>query len=203
MIIENIVAGNLLSPMFDALQGYNIHQKQSFLQGKAGKAVASTLMTVYDDPFFPAMPGGRLFDEEGLASVKRAIIESGVLNNYYIDTYYGKKLGMSPTSGSPSNVIFTLGTRGMDDMISTLEKGIVVTGFNGGNCNGSTGDFSYGIEGYLVENGKIVHPVNEMNISGNMNQIWFSLAEVGNDIKEGSSLMVPSLLIDEVDFSGI
>lgn len=203
MIIENIVAGNLLSPVFDALQGYNIHQKQSFLQGKEGKAVASSLMTLFDDPFLPSGPGARLFDEEGLASVKRAIVESGVLRNYYIDTYYGKKLGMSPTSGSSSNVVFSLGTRDMEAMISTLKKGIIVTGFNGGNCNGSTGDFSYGIEGYLVENGTIVHPVNEMNISGNMNQFWFNLTEVGNDIIEGSSLRVPSLLIEDVDFSGI
>jgi PmbA protein len=203
MIIENIVAGNLLGPVFEALQGYNIYQKQSFLQGKADKAVASSLMTVYDDPFLPSGPVGRLFDEEGLASVKRAIVEAGVLRNYYIDTYYGKKLGMSPTSGSSSNVIFTLGTRGMDAMISTLKKGIVVTGFNGGNCNGSTGDFSYGIEGYLVEDGTIIHPVNEMNISGNMNQFLFNLTEAGNDIIEGTSLRVPSLLFEDVDFSGI
>jgi PmbA protein len=84
-----------------------------------------------------------------------------------------------------------------------MKKGILVTGFNGGNCNGSTGDFSYGIEGYLVENGSIVHPVNEMNITGNMKQIWMNLAEAGNDIIEGSSFRVPSLMIDNVDFSGI
>jgi PmbA protein len=91
----------------------------------------------------------------------------------------------------------------MDAMISTLKKGIVVTGFNGGNCNGSTGDFSYGIEGYLVEDGTIIHPVNEMNISGNMNQFLFNLTEAGNDIIEGTSLRVPSLLFEDVDFSGI
>ena len=85
----------------------------------------------------------------------------------------------------------------------SLKKGIFITGFNGGNCNGSTGDFSYGIEGFLVENGSIVHPVNEMNITGNMNQIWFHLVEAGNDIIEGNSFLIPSLMIDNVDFSGI
>jgi PmbA protein len=84
-----------------------------------------------------------------------------------------------------------------------MKKGIFVTGFNGGNCNGSTGDFSYGIEGFYVENGKIVHPVNEMNITGNMNDIWFRLAEAGNDIIESSSFKIPSLLFDKIDFSGI
>jgi PmbA protein len=91
----------------------------------------------------------------------------------------------------------------MEAMIRSLIKGIVVTGFNGGNCNGSTGDFSYGIEGYLVDNGSIVYPVNEMNITGNMNQIWFNLAEVGNDIIEGSSFRAPSMMFKNVDFSGI
>jgi PmbA protein len=91
----------------------------------------------------------------------------------------------------------------MEGMLSSLKKGILVTGFNGGNFNGSTGDFSYGIEGFLVQNGKIVHPVNEMNISGNMNDIWFRLVEIGNDFREDSSQRVPSIMLDAIDFSGI
>src|SRR5690606_8851378 len=102
----------------------------------------------------------------------------------YIDTYYGKKLNMNPTTGSSSNVIFKTGNRDMKGMIQTMKKGILITGFNGGNCNGSTGDFSYGIEGFYIQDGKIVHPVNEMNISGNMNGFWNNLTEVGNDIME-------------------
>ncbi len=125
------------------------------------------------------------------------------LRSYYIDTYYGKKLSIDPTSGSSTNVVFKLGDRDMDAMVKSLKKGILITGFNGGNCNGSTGDFSYGIEGYLVENGSIIHPVNEMNITGNMTQIWNNLVEAGNDIIEGSSFMVPSLMLENVDFSGI
>ena len=203
MIIENRVVNNLIGPFYNALQAYSIYQKQSFLAGKTDKPVASPLMTVYDDPLLPASPGSRLFDEEGLAAVKRVIVEDGLLRNFYADTYYGKKLGMKATSGSSSNVVFKLGTRDMETMIRTLKKGIIVTGFNGGNCNGSTGDFSYGIEGFLVENGKIVHPVNEMNISGNMNKIWFALTEVGNDIIEGSSFRAPSMMFGNVDFSGI
>jgi PmbA protein len=203
MILENRVAGNLLGPFYNALQGSSIDQKQSFLAGKSDKAVASPVMTVFDDPSIPLGPGSRLFDDEGLAAVKRAVVEDGILRNFYIDDYYSKKLGMKPTSGSSSNVVFKLGNRDMEAMIASMKKGIVVTGFNGGNCNGSTGDFSYGIEGFLIENGKIVHPVNEMNITGNMNQIFFSLVESGNDIIEGTSFMIPSLRFENVDFSGI
>ncbi len=145
----------------------------------------------------------RLFDDEGLAAVKRPIIEKGVLKSYFIDNYYGRKLGMKPTSGSISNVVFNTGSRNLDEIIGSLKKGVLITGFIGGNCNGSTGDFSYGIEGFFIQDGKKVHPVNEMNITGNMNQFWFSLAEVGNDVNENSSIKIPSLMFENVDLSGI
>jgi PmbA protein len=203
MIVENRVAGNLYNPFAAALSGASIYRKQSFLAGKTDKPVGSPLMTVLDDPFLPTGPGCRLFDEQGLAAVKRAVVEEGVLRNFYIDTYYGKKLNMIPTSGSSSNVVFKTGTRDMKAMVNSLKKGILVTGFIGGNCNGTTGDFSYGIEGYLIENGKILYPVNEMNISGNMNQLWFSLKEVGNDIIEGTFVRAPSMMFENIDFSGI
>jgi PmbA protein len=203
MVLDNRVGANLLSPLYNALSGYSLYQKQSFLAGKKDQPIASKVMTIFDDPAIPSGPGSRYFDGEGLALAKRAIIDEGVLRSYYIDTYYGKKLGMDPTSGSSTNVVFNLGTRDMDAMVKSLKKGILITGFNGGNCNGSTGDFSYGIEGYLVENGSIIHPVNEMNITGNMTKIWMNLVEAGNDIIDGSSFRIPSLMIDNVDFSGI
>jgi PmbA protein len=203
VIVENLVAANLLSPVFGALQGSSIHQKQSFLIGKENKPVAAPLLTVYDDPSIPSGFGSRLFDDEGLAAVKRPIIEGGVLKNYFIDNYYGRKLGMKPTSGGNSNVIFNPGKRGKDEMIGSMKKGVLITGFIGGNCNGSTGDFSYGIEGYFIRDGKIIHPINEMNITGNMNQFWFNLAEMGNDSLEDRNVKTPSMLIENVDLSGI
>ena len=203
VIIENRVAGNIAGPIFRALQGSSLYQKQSFLAGKENKPVTSSLLSVYDDPLILSGPGSRLFDDEGLAAVRRPIIENGILKNYYIDNYYGKKLRMKPTSGSSSNVVLNAGTRNMDEMLGSMKEGILITGFNGGNCNGSTGDFSYGIEGFLIRDGKIVHPVNEMNITGNMNTFWFNLAELGNDIRENESLRIPSLLFDKVDLSGI
>jgi PmbA protein len=203
MVVENMAVGNLLSPLFSALQGSSIYQKQSFLAGKLEKPFASKLLSVYDDPTIVSAPGSALFDDEGLALGKRAILENGILKSFYIDTYYGRKLGMKPTSGGSTNVISNLGTKDLASLVGSMKKGILVTGFNGGNCNGSTGDFSYGIEGFYIENGKVVQPVNEMNITGNMTQFFFNLVELGNDLKPGSSLMVPSLLFDNIDFSGI
>jgi PmbA protein len=203
VIIENRVAANLLSPLYDSLLGSSLYQKQSFLIGKQGKPVASEVFTAIDDPHIPSAPGSRLFDDEGLKSVKRPIIEKGVLRDYYIDTYYGKKLGMKPTSGSSSNVVFETGTRNLDELIASMKKGVLITGFIGGNCNGSTGDFSYGIEGFYIENGQVVHPINEMNIAGNMNQFWFNLKELGNDVREDDSIRLPSLRFEGIQLSGI
>ncbi len=203
VIIENRVAGNIASPVYQALMGSSLYQKQSFLIGKENKPVASPLMTVYDDPFIKSGAGSRLFDDEGIAAVRRPIIEKGILRNYFIDNYYGKKLGMKPTSGSSSNIVFDTGTRGADEMIKSMKKGVLITGFIGGNCNGSTGDFSYGIEGFFIQDGKKVHPVNEMNITGNMNNFWFNLAETGNDFLENESLRIPSLMFENIDLSGI
>jgi PmbA protein len=203
VLIENRTASSVLYPLYSAMQGSSIYQKQSFLIGKENKAVASPKLTVYDDPFIESGFGSALFDSEGLATVKRPIIEGGILRNFYIDTYYGKKLKMKPTSGDSTNLIFAAGERDLKSMLGSIKKGVFITGFNGGNCNGSTGDFSYGIEGFYIENGKIVHPVNEMNISGNMNQFWFSLIETGNDALENEAFKTPSLMFENVDLSGI
>ena len=203
VIVENRVAANLLSPLYDSLTGSSLYLKQSFLIGKQGKPVASEMLTAIDDPHIPSAPGSRLFDNEGMKSVKRPIIEKGILKDYYIDTYYGKKLGMKPTSGSSSNVVFETGTRKSEEMAAAMKKGVLITGFIGGNCNGSTGDFSYGIEGFYIENGSIIHPVNEMNIAGNMNQFWFNLKEMGSDIREDDSIRLPSMRFEGVQLSGI
>jgi PmbA protein len=84
-----------------------------------------------------------------------------------------------------------------------MKKGILVTGFIGGNSNDTTGDFSFGIIGILVENGAPVKPVSEMNVSGNMIDFWNRLVEVGNDPWAYSSTRRPSMYFKDVQFSGI
>jgi PmbA protein len=195
--------GNLLGPVLSAINGSSIQQKRSFLIDKLDQKIASDKLTVIDDPFIVGGRGSRLFDSEGLAAKKRSVIEKGVLKTYYIDTYYAKKLETEPTTGSSSNLVFELGDKNLDQLIAAQKKAILVTGFNGGNCNGTTGDFSYGIEGFLIENGEITKPVAEMNITGNMKQLLMDIAETGNDVNENSSLLAPSIVFNNVDFSGI
>ncbi len=203
MIVENKMAGQPLRPLISALNGGSIQQKQSFLIGMKGEKIGSDLMTIVDDPFIVSGRGSRLFDNEGMATEKRSVVENGILKTFYIDTYYGRKLEMEATSGSTTNLVFKPGEKSLEGLVADIDRGILVTGFNGGNSNGATGDFSFGIEGFLVERGKLVQPVAEMNITGNFKELWNNLVAVGSDVDLSRSWRLPSLVFDKVDFSGI
>lgn len=203
MVVDPLNSGRLVSPMIQALYGSALQQKNSFMLNKLGTQVADAKMTLTDEPHLPQASGARYFDNEGVATQRRAIFENGVLNTYFIDTYNAKKMNVEPTISSPSLLVMKTGSKDLDGLTAGVSNGILVTGFNGGNCNSSTGDFSYGIEGFLIENGKLTVPVSEMNITGNMLSLWNSLVETGNDPRLSSSWRIPSLVFDGVDFSGL
>jgi PmbA protein len=202
IIVENRATGRLLGWLGAGLDGRNLQQKSSFFEGKLGEQVASPVLTVADDPFVKRGQNSRLFDGEGIAARPLPVIEKGVLRTFFIDTYYGRKLGMAPTTGSPSNSVFELGDKGPDDWMKELGRGVLVTGFIGGNSNSSTGDFSAGIQGFYFENGSIVKPVAELNIAGNNLEFWKQLVGLGNDPYEYSSLRSPCLVFEGVSVSG-
>ena len=163
----------------------------------------SPLLTIIDDPLVVRGLASRPFDGEGISSKPLPIIEAGVLKNFYIDTYYGKKLGMAPTTGSPSNRILALGTKNMDELIRDIDQGILVTSWLGGNSDGATGDFSLGVRGHLIEDGAIGAPVSEMNVTGNLLSMFGSLKALGNDPWRYSPSKVPTLVFEDVSFSGV
>ena len=203
MLVDNRNVTNLLSPVIGALYGSSIQQKNSFLLDKLNEKVLGDNITLMDEPHTLKSSGARYFDSEGLATKQQPIFENGVLKTYFIDTYYGNKLEVAPTISSPSILTMKYGDKDMDGLVASLNKGILVTGFNGGNNNSTTGDFSYGIEGFLIENGQLTQPVSEMNITGNLVTLWNNLIEAGNDPRKSSSWKIPSLLFDGVDFSGL
>lgn len=203
MIVDNMNAARLLSPLISALYGSAIQQKNSFLIDKLDQKVVSEKLILTDEPHMKRTPGARYFDNEGVATQKRAVFDGGVLKTYFIDTYNANKLAVQPTISSPSILTFQMGDKNTDALIASTKKGILVTGFNGGNNNSTTGDFSYGVEGFLVENGKLTQPISEMNITGNLLTLWSNLLEIGNDPRPSSSWKVPALVFEGVDFSGL
>ncbi|MEG1585933.1 MAG: TldD/PmbA family protein [Bacteroidales bacterium] len=203
MVLEPIVASRLLGPVMQAISGSALQQKNSFLIDKLNQKIASDKLTLIDDPYQPGAYGSRYYNSEGVKTERRPVFENGILKTYYIDTYSGNKMQVAPTIGAPTRLTMVHGEKNIDQLIAGVDKGILVTGFNGGNSNSTTGDFSYGIEGFLIEKGVLTQPVSEMNVTGNMLSLWNSLAEVGNDPREFTSWRIPSLVFDEISFSGI
>jgi PmbA protein len=202
MVVHPRAAGSIVGRLLGPLSAGALQQKRSFWAGKIGEQSVSPLLSIVDDPLIVRGLASRPFDGEGIASKSMPIFEKGVLRNYYIDTYYGKKLEMPPTTGSPSNRILALGTKDVVGLVSDIQDGILVTSWLGGNSDSATGDFSLGVRGHLIEGGKIGAPVSEMNITGNLLTMFTSLKALGNDPWKYSSLKAPTLVFDGVNFSG-
>ncbi|MCA9565228.1 MAG: hypothetical protein KC561_17140, partial [Myxococcales bacterium] len=162
----------------------------------------SDCLTIVDDPLIVRGLASTLFDGEGIACHPMTIVERGVVKNIYVDTYYGRKTGMAVTRGGASNRLVLPGERSLDEILGAVGSGVYVTSWLGGNADPTTGDFSFGMRGRLIEDGRLGQPVGEMNVTGNLRKLFNSLVELGNDPYPYSSLNVPTLVFEDVQFSG-
>ena len=202
VLVDARAAGRLVGALFGALSGAALQQKRSFLEGKLGQSVGSEWLDVSDDPLVVRGLGSRLWDGEGIAARPFPVFERGLLRNHYVDTYYGRKLGMAPTTSRVSNLAWRMGPEGRDGLAARMGDGLLVTGFLGGNSNSTTGDFSLGVQGFRVREGRLAGPVGEMNASGNHRELWTCLTGVGNDPYRYSSMRTPSLLFSGIQIAG-
>jgi len=202
LLVDARAAGRLVGFLFGPLSAASLQQKRSFLDGQLGRAVGSPLLDVVDEPLLRRGFGSHRFDGEGIASRRRPVFERGVLRSFFVDTYYGRKLGLAPTSGRISNLDWSCGQRGREALLAEVGEGVLVTGFLGGNSNGTTGDFSLGVSGFAIRGGRLAEPIGEMNASGNHRDLWNRLAAVGDDPYPYSTLRTPSLLFDGVQLAG-
>lgn len=202
MILHRESAGGLLGRICGALSGAAIQQERSFLADKLDQRIASPLLSITDDPWLVGALSSRAFDGEGLATKPRNVIDAGTLKAYFVGSYYANKLGWTPTTGGPSNLVFAPGDKDADGLLADAGEGIYVTAWAGGNADMTTGDFSFGIRGFQIRDGKIAEPISEMNITGNYLELLPRLIAVGNDPYITSSIRTPTLVFDDVQFSG-
>lgn len=202
MLLENRGTGRILGTLLGPLSGEALYEKRSCMEGKLGQAIASPTFTLLDDPLIPRAPGSRAHDGDGLPSRRRPIVQDGVLQQYLIDVYDGRRMGLAPTGGSTGNLLVPPGTRSPEEILAALPRAIRVEGFLGGNANPTSGDFSFGISGQLLEHGVPVANVSEMNVSGNLFELFERYAEAASDVWTWSAWRTPSLLFDDVQFSG-
>ena len=204
VILENTISNSLISPILNALNGASIQQQFSFLSDSLDKHIFSDKFTMIDTPHLTGEIGARWFDGEGLATKDAHIIDKGVIRRYFLSTYYANKLKMTPTIDSISVASLTpTGPKDPESMMKQMNEGVFITGLNGGNCNGATGDFSFGIEGFYFKNGSILHPVKEMNMTGNIISLWNQIAFIGEDPRECVRLKIPTISFFNVDLNGI
>ncbi len=203
VVVDSECASKLLTPVLNALGGFSLQQKNSFLVDSLGKRLFPENLTILDLPLTPGDTGCRLFDSEGVATREMPVIENGVVKTYFLNTYIAGKMQAEPTIEDVTRIkLLPVGdSKTREQLMAQVGDGILVTGFNGGNSNPATGNFSYGIEGFLFRNGRPVHPVREMLITGNFLSLWGNLIGTADDARPCLSKLIPTLAFRQVDVS--
>ena len=202
MLVDARAAASLIGRLLRPATGRGVHLGQSFWAGLIGEQAFSETLTIVDDPLIPRGHGSRYFDSEGISAKRLPIVENGVVVNLYVDTYHGSKANLQPTTGSASNRVIGRGEYSLNELLKAVGKGIYVTSWLGGNADSTTGDFSLGLSGHMIENGEIGQPVAEMNVTGNLRDLFSRLELTGDDVYPYSTTLSPSLVFSDVDFSG-
>jgi PmbA protein len=202
MVVDARAAASLIDRLLGPASARSVQQDRSFWAPLIGEKAFSKTLTIVDDPLIVRGLASRRYDDEGISARALPVVEDGIVRNIYVDTYYGRKGDMTPTTGSPSNRVVTPGKHSTAELLSEAGEGVYVTSWLGGNADGTTGDFSLGLRGHMIENGEVGRPVGEMNVTGNLLDLFSRLELVGNDPYPYSPTLSPSLLFSDVDFSG-
>lgn len=208
VVVHAKASSRLFGPLIQALDGNAIQQKFSFMDGSMGQKLFPDNLNVTDMARSIGKPGSRLFDTEGSATADGPIIEDGVVKKYFVNSYCAAKTGMQATVEGPSRpciMPFICKSAekeiNLTDILAHCGSGILVTGFNGGNCNQATGNFSFGIEGFVFENGRIAYPFNEALMTGNMLELWNSIIAAGSDPRAHTRWQIPTLAFENVEIN--
>jgi PmbA protein len=198
VLFEAPLASGLISILISAISGGNLYRKSSFLLDSLGKQIASPLLNIYEDPFIKKGLASSPFDNEGVATSARQLVENGVLQGYVLSSYSARKLGMNTTgnAGGNHNLIIQSGEHDFSGLLKQMGTGLVVTELLGHGMNMVTGDYSRGAAGFWVENGIIAHPVEEITIAGNMAEMLKMIVGIGNDVVVQGSKQVGSILLE-------
>lgn len=193
--------------------GGAVWRRSSYLAERLGDRIASDLVTIIDDPFVERGPGSRSFDGEGLKARRNVVVQDGVLQQFLLDSYSGRKLdkpstasasrgGAGGVSASISNFVLQPGSQSADDLVASTERGLYVTDMMGFGFNAVTGDFSPGASGFWIENGEKAFPVSEVTISLNLDSILQRIDAVANDLDLRASVASPTFRVSRMTIAG-
>ena len=200
VLFEAPLASGLISSLVSAISGGNLYRKSSFLLDSLGKQVASASLNISEEPHLKKGLASSPFDNEGVATHARQLVKDGVLQGYVLGSYSARKLGMQTTgnAGGNHNLIVQSGNLDFAGLLKQMGTGLVVTELLGHGLNMVTGDYSRGAAGFWVENGVIVHAVEEITIASNMADMLKMIVAIGNDVIVQGSKQVGSILIERM-----
>lgn len=213
VIFDPVTAPSLLGHLVSCVNGYSIYRGTSFLAERLGESIASELVTVIDDGRRPGGLGSKPFDGEGQPTGRRVVVERGRLESWLLDAYSARKLGGASTgnaargpggapSVAPTNLWLEPGERSLDEIVADTERGLLVTELIGMGFQPITGDYSRGAAGLWIENGEIVHPVEEITIAGNLGDMLAGIDAVGSDLLWLGRVASPSLRVARMTVAG-
>lgn len=212
VVFEKNAARAIVGLVASCVLGDAIYRQRSYLAGRLGDTIASSKVTIVDDPLILRGPGSRPFDGEGRKVKKNRVVSKGVLKSYLLDTYSARKLGMRPTGSasggggvphsSTSNFYLAPGRGSHDSLLKGVERGLYVTRMMGFGFDPTTGNFSRGAEGFLIENGELSHPVGEITVSRNLDDLLKGIDKVADDLEHKTSTASPSFRVDEMTIAG-
>jgi PmbA protein len=204
VLFEAPIAASLIGHFVGAVSGGSLYRKSSFLLDQLGQQVFSPNIRIDDIPDIRKGLASSAFDDEGVKTQRRAIVEAGVLQGYFLGTYSARKLGMRSTgnAGGNHNLIVRPGELDMDGLLKLMGRGLLVTELLGHGVNAVTGDYSRGAAGFWVENGAIQYPVEEITIAGNLKEMYRHIVAVGNDVLVQGSRQCGSILIENMMVAG-
>ena len=210
-VIENLAFSSLLGAMSNIFSAEAVQKNISKLKGKLNDSVASSIVTLVDDPFLKDGLANSSFDDEGVPTSYKKIIQDGVLKTYLYNLKTAYKDGVSSTGNgvkgsykgtvgiSSFNLYIKPSSKSFDKMIENIKEGIFITDFAGlhSGLNTISGDFSLAGEGFYIKDGKIDRPLNQITISGNFFELLKNIKDIANDIKFSfSSVGSPSIMVE-------
>jgi PmbA protein len=213
ILFEPRAARSLVGHLANAINGAAIARGTSFLKDKLGQRIFSGDISIIDDPHRPRGLSSKPFDGEGLANARRAVIENGVLTTWVLDLRSARQLGLkstghaargtsSPPSPALTNLYLAPGKATPRDLIGGILSGFYITDLMGMGVNGVTGDYSRGAAGFWIEHGELVHPVSEVTIAGNLNDMFLNLT-AADDLEFRYGTDAPTVRVDGMMVAGM
>ena len=204
VMFESDVARGLLGHLVRALSGGSLYRNASFLIDSVGRQLFPDRVRIDERPHLPGALGSAPFDNEGVATHPRTLIEAGVLQGYVLDSYSARRLGMQTTgnAGGVHNLYINHDDLDRQQLLKQMDCGLLVTDVMGQGVNNVTGDYSRGAAGFWVENGEIQFPVDEVTLGGRLQDMFLGLQAVGSDVDARGNIITGSWLIDNMTIAG-